>query len=314
MKIIFLGTGEIGLPSLKAIYDSSDHHIISVFTQPDKPFGRKGELKPSEIKKFAKSKNIPIYQPYKIREQEAIDQLSIENPDVLVVVAYGQILPKAVLRIPKIACINLHASLLPLYRGASPIQAAILNGDEQTGLTSMYIAEGLDDGDLLKSKELIIDQDETGGSLHDRLADLGPELLIESLNLLSTGQAPREEQDHDQATHVSKLSRSDGEIDWSKSAESIERKIRAFDPWPGTFTYFPDGTLVKIFPPISIEKNRDGEPGVIISTQSDHVAVSCGVGALSFSSIQPAGRKKMSLSSYMAGKNIEPGAFLGIKK
>ena len=314
MKIIFLGTGEIGLPSLKAIYDSSDHHIISVFTQPDKPFGRKGELKPSEIKKFAQSKNIPIYQPEKIREQEAIDQLSLGNPDVLVVVAYGQILPEAVLRIPKIACINLHASLLPLYRGASPIQAAILNGDEQTGLTSMYIAEGLDDGDLLKSKELIIDQDETGGSLHDRLAALGPELLIESLNLLSTGQAPREEQDHDQATHVSKLSRSDGEIDWSKSAESIERKIRAFDPWPGTFTYFPDGTLVKIFPPVSIEKNRDGEPGVIISTQSDHVAVSCGVGALSFSSIQPAGRKKMSLSSYMAGKNIEPGAFLGIKK
>ena len=314
MKIIFLGTGEIGLPSLKAIYDSSDHHIISVFTQPDKPFGRKGELKPSEIKKFAQSKNIPIYQPEKIREQEAIDQLSLGNPDVLVVVAYGQILPEAVLRIPKIACINLHASLLPLYRGASPIQAAILNGDEQTGLTSMYIAEGLDDGDLLKSKELIIDQDETGGSLHDRLAALGPELLIESLNLLSTGQAPREEQDHDQATHVSKLSRSDGEIDWSKSAESIERKIRAFDPWPGTFTYFPDGALVKIFPPASIEKNRDGEPGVIISTQSNHVTVSCGVGAMSFSSIQPAGRKKMSLSSYMAGKNIEPGAFLGIKK
>ena len=314
MKIVFLGTGEIGIPSLKAIYDSSDHHIISVFTQPDKPFGRKGELKPSEIKKFAQSKNIPIYQPYKIREQEAIDQLSIGDPDVLVVVAYGQILPKAVLRIPKIACINLHASLLPLYRGASPIQAAILNGNEQTGLTSMYIGQGLDDGDLLKSKELIIDQDETGGSLHDRLAALGPELLIESLNLLSIGQAPREEQDHDQATHVSKLSRSDGEIDWSKSAESIERKIRAFDPWPGTFTYFPDGTLVKIFPPVSIEKNRDGEPGVIISTQSDHVAVSCGVGALSFSSIQPAGRKKMSLSSYMAGKNIEPGAFLGIKK
>ena len=314
MKIIFLGTGEIGLPSLKAIYDSSDHHIISVFTQPDKPFGRKGELKPSEIKKFAQSKNIPIYQPEKIREQEAIDQLSLGNPDVLVVVAYGQILPKAVLRIPKIACINLHASLLPLYRGASPIQAAILNGNEQTGLTSMYIGEGLDDGDLLKSKELIIDQDETGGSLHDRLAALGPELLIESLNLLSTGQAPREEQDHDQATHVSKLSRSDGEIDWSKSAESIERKIRAFDPWPGTFTYFPDGILVKIFPPVSIEKNRDGEPGVIISTQSDHVTVSCGVGAMSFSSIQPAGRKKMSLSSYMAGKNIEPGAFLGIKK
>ena len=314
MKIVFLGTGEIGLPSLKAIYDSLDHHIISVFTQPDKPFGRKGELKPSEIKKFAQSKNIPIYQPYKIREQEAIDQLSIGNPDVLVVVAYGQILPKAVLRIPKIACINLHASLLPLYRGASPIQAAILNGNKQTGLTSMYIGEGLDDGDLLKSKELIIDQDETGGSLHDRLAALGPELLIESLNLLSIGQAPREEQDHDQATHVSKLSRSDGEIDWSKSAESIERKIRAFDPWPGTFTYFPDGTLVKIFPPVSIEKNRDGEPGVIISTQSDHVKVRCGLGAMSFSSIQPAGRKKMSLSSYMAGKNIEPGAFLGIKK
>ena len=314
MKIVFLGTGEIGLPSLKAIYDSPDHDLISVFTQPDKPFGRKGELKPSEIKKFALTKNIPIYQPHKIREQEAVNQLSQGNPDVLVVVAYGQILPKAVLEIPKIACINLHASLLPLYRGASPIQAAILNGDKQTGLTSMYIGEGLDDGDVLKSKDLIIDQDETAGSLHDRLASLGPELIIESLNLLSRGQAPREQQDHDKATHVSKLSRSDGEIDWNKSAESIERKVRAFDPWPGTFTYFPDGTLVKIFPPISIEKNHDGEPGLIISTQSDNVTVSCGEGVISFSTIQPAGRKKMSLSSYMAGKNIEPGAFLGIKK
>lgn len=314
MKIVFLGTGEIGLPSLEAIYNSSDYELVSVFTQPDRPYGRKGELKSSVIKEFAESRSITLYQPEKIKEQEAIEHLRSGRPDVIVVIAYGQILPKAVLQIPKIACINLHASLLPLYRGASPIQAAILNGDASTGLTVMYIGEGLDDGDILKSEKLEISKDETAGSLHDRLATLGPALIMDSLDLLSKGHAPRDQQDHDKATHVCKLSRDNGKIDWNETAECIQRKVRAFDPWPGTFTYFPDGQMVKIFPPIDIDNNCDLKPGTIISIEPDFILVSCGERAVKLSLIQPAGRKKMDLSSYIAGKKIEPGNILGVKK
>ena len=313
MKIVFLGTGDIGLPSLEALHNSKEYDVVSVFTQPDRPFGRKGELKASVIKEFAEKHLIPVFQPGRIKDQYAIEILSKADPDVLVVVAYGQILPKSVLSIPKISCINLHASLLPSYRGAAPIQAAILNGEEFTGMTVMFIGEGLDDGDILKSEKLKIKEGETGGSLHDRLASLGPELLVDSLKLLSRNEAPRNKQDHTQSSHVSKLTRSDGEIEWKHAAAYIERKIRAFYPWPGTFTYFPDGQLVKIFPEVLIGENFDEEAGKIMSINPNSLVISCGEGSIQLSKIQPSGRKKMTLSSYMSGKKINPGEFLGIK-
>ena len=313
MKIVFLGTGDIGLHSLEALYNSKDYEVLSVFTQPDRPFGRKGELKASAIKIFAEDHSIPVFQPDRIKDQYAIEILRKADPDVLVVVAYGQILPKTVLSIPRVSCLNLHASLLPYYRGAAPIQAAILNGERFTGITVMYIGEGLDDGDILQSKKIEIEKEETGGSLHDRLASLGPELLIDSLNLLSRNEAPRRKQDHTKASHVSKLCRAEGEIEWNNPAEYIERKIRAFFPWPGTFTYFPDGQLVKIFPQALVGQDYDENAGKIISIDADGLVVSCGDGSIKISEIQPSGRKKMTLSSYLAGKEINTGDFLGIK-
>ena len=313
MKIVFLGTGDIGLPSLSAIQDSKEHEILAVYTQPDRPFGRKGNLKASEIKIFAESNSIPVHQPEKIREIEAVEGLVDYSPDIILVIAYGQILPKSVLDIPKIACINLHASLLPYHRGAAPIQASILAGDTRTGVTVMYVDEGLDDGDILFSISLDIRGSETGGSLHERLGKLGPDALIHSLDLLSSGSAPREEQDHEIATHVNKIKRSDGKINWSQSAYHIDRLIRAYDPWPGTFTFFPDHSNIKIFPPVEIVEYEGSDPGEIIDMDSNGILVACGTGALRISEIQPSGRRRMLVPAYVAGKELRLGDVLGVE-
>jgi len=313
VKIVFLGTGDIGLPSLSAIQDSKEHEILAVYTQPDRPFGRKGNLKASEIKIFAESNSIPVHQPEKIREIEAVEGLVDYSPDIILVIAYGQILPKSVLDIPKIACINLHASLLPYHRGAAPIQASILAGDTRTGVTVMYVHEGLDDGDILFSISLDIRGSETGGSLHERLGKLGPDALIHSLDLLSSGSAPREEQDHEIATHVNKIKRSDGKINWSQSAYHIDRLVRAYDPWPGTFTFFPDHSNIKIFPPVEIVEYEGSDPGEIIDMDSNGILVACGTGALRISEIQPSGRRRMLVPAYVAGKELRLGDVLGVE-
>lgn len=313
MKIVFLGTGDIGLPTLSAIQDSEEHDILAVYTQPDRPFGRKGDLKVSEIKLFAQSCSIPVHQPEKIREIEAIESLVNYTPDIIVVIAYGQILPKSVLDIPKIACINLHASLLPYHRGAAPIQASILAGDVRTGVTVMYVGEGLDDGDILFSISLDITAEETGGSLHERLGKLGPDVVLHSLELLSSGSAPREEQEHGLATHVTKIKRSDGMINWSKPARHIDRLVRAYDPWPGTFTSFPDHSNIKIFPPVEIVEYEESDPGKIIDMDSNGILVACGKDALRISEIQPSGRRRMLVSAYVAGKELKVGDVLGVE-
>lgn len=313
MKIVFLGTGDIGLPTLSAIQDSEEHDILAVYTQPDRPFGRKGDLKVSEIKLFAQSCSIPVHQPEKIREIEAIESLVNYTPDIIVVIAYGQILPKSVLDIPKIACINLHASLLPYHRGAAPIQASILAGDVRTGVTVMYVGEGLDDGDILVSISLDITAEETGGSLHERLGKLGPDVVLHSLELLSSGSAPREEQEHGLATHVTKIKRSDGMINWSKPARHIDRLVRAYDPWPGTFTSFPDHSNIKIFPPVEIVEYEESDPGKIIDMDSNGILVACGKDALRISEIQPSGRRRMLVPAYVAGKELKVGDVLGVE-
>jgi len=313
VKIVFLGTGDIGLPTLSAIQNSEEHDILAVYTQPDRPFGRKGDLKVSEIKLFAQSCSIPVHQPEKIREIEAIESLVNYTPDIIVVIAYGQILPKSVLDVPKIECINLHASLLPYHRGAAPIQASILAGDVRTGVTVMYVGEGLDDGDILFSISLDITAEETGGSLHERLGKLGPDAVLHSLELLSSGSAPREEQEHGLATHVTKIKRSDGMINWSKPARHIDRLVRAYDPWPGTFTSFPDHSNIKIFPPVEIVEYEGSDPGKIIDMDSNGILVACGKGALRISEIQPSGRRRMLVPAYVAGKELKIGDVLGVE-
>src|SRR6202048_448951 len=232
MRIVFIGTGEIGVPTLRAL-QKSEHEVVGIVTQPDKPVGREQKVESPPIKKALigggpNASPARTLQPVHIKDPQSIEEIRALTPDVIVVMAYGQILPRALLEIPRIACLNLHASLLPRWRGAAPIQAAIAAGDSETGITVMYMDEGLDTGDILLQRKIDILPDDTGGSLHDRLAQVAPDALLESLRLLSIGSAPRVPQDKAIATYAPKLNREAGRIDWEEPAEVIERKIRAY--------------------------------------------------------------------------------------
>src|SRR5947209_6253583 len=240
MRVLVIGTGEIGVPVLRWLLESEKHELVGVVTQPDKPVGRQQRIGAPPIKMEAAGSNLPILQPKRIKSTDAVAEIRALAPDVIVVIAYGQILPRAVLEIPRIACLNLHASLLPRHRGAAPIQAAIVAGDRETGISVMYMDEGLDTGDVLLQKQIEIAPNETGGSLHDRLAESAPAALSDALAQLARETAPRTPQDSSIATYAPKLEREDGRIDWNECAELIERKIRAFDPWPGVFTILRD--------------------------------------------------------------------------
>ena len=308
MRIVFIGAGKIGVPTLQALL-KSEHHIAAVVTQSDKPVGRAHLVEPPPIKKALMSgapyaspartgRALPILQPARMKDQHAIDEIRTLGPDVIVVVAYGQILPRTVLEIPKIACLNLHASLVPRWRGAAPIQAAIAAGDRETGITVMYMDEGLDTGDILLQRTVDILPDDTGGSLHDRLAQIAPEILLESLVLLAKGIAPRIPQDNSLTTYAPKLKREDGRIDWSEPAEMIERKIRAFNPWPGAFMKVDEQNL-KIFSASVVDLN--GKPGEIL-IRKDQLIVATGKDALALNEVQLEGKKRMSASEFLRGQ------------
>ena len=301
MRIIFIGTGEIGAPTLQAL-QKSEHEIVAVLTQPDKPVGRDQRIEASPIKKAAAQMKMPILQPARIKDRQAIEQIRALQPDVIVVIAYGQILPHAVLEIPKIACLNLHASLLPRWRGAAPIQAAIAAGDRRTGITIMYMDEGLDTGDILLQRQIDIAPDETGDSLHDRLGQIAPAALLESLRMLSSGNAPRAPQDNALATCAPKLTREDGRIDWSEPAEVIARKIRAFNPWPGASTKITAklnaARNLKIFSAEIVDLS--GAPGEILRSENELV-IAAGDRALSLSEVQLEGKRRMSAQEFRRG-------------
>ena len=315
MRIVFIGTGDIGVPTLQALL-KSEHEVVGVVTQPDKPIGRAQLVEPPPIKKAVgtgvpdaspvrtgRALPFPVLQPARIKHQQAIDEIRSLKPDVIVVMAYGQILPRDVLEIPKIASLNLHASLLPRWRGAAPIQAAIAAGDRKTGITVMYIDEGLDTGDILLRRTIDIVPADTGGSLHDRLAKVAPEALIESLELLAKGSAPRIPQDNALATYAQKLKREDGKIDWTGPADAIERKIRAFDPWPGAFTTIStNGTHnLKIFSATLV--GLRGTPGEILKRENELV-VAAGKGALSLREVQLEGKRRMSAGEFLRGHRV----------
>jgi methionyl-tRNA formyltransferase len=296
MRIVFIGTGEIGVPTLRALLNS-EHEVVAVVTQPDKRVGREQRIEPPPIKKEIAKTRIPILQPARIKDQQATEEIRDFAPDVIVVVAYGQILPRDVLGIPRLACLNLHASLLPHWRGAAPIQAAIAAGDCETGITAMYMDEGLDTGDILLQRSVEILPNDTGGSLHDRLAQIAPEALLESLRLLSAGNAPRIAQDNARATSAPKLKREHGLIDWSESAEAIERKIRAYNPWPGAFMKV-DRQNLKVFSASVVDLN--GQPGEVLRSDEDLV-VATGKGALSLAEVQLEGKRRMSAAEFLRG-------------
>jgi len=314
VKIVFMGTGEIALPSLDWLLEESGHEVVAVFTQPDKPAGRGLVLTPPEAKLRAERKNVPVFQPVSFKsEPEAMERLEEMRCDLAVVMAYGQILPRRVIQAPGIACVNIHASLLPRHRGASPIQAAIREGDSQSGLTLMHIVPKLDAGDMILRLAIDLDPRETGGSLHDRLAALGPEILRQGLPLLGEGGAPREKQDESQVTYSGKLGREDGLIDWRRPAREIERLVRAYDPWPGTSTALPGGKSLKIFP---FAELMDGSPGAAPGTileAGETLVVACGAGgALRFTGdLQSEGKKRVPVREFLRGAHFVPGTLLG---
>ena len=312
MRIVFIGTGEIGVPTLKALLESQ-HDVVGVVTQPDKPVGREQRIEPAPVKKaltgsgglqsavgHAAAGKPALLQPARIKDQQVIGQIRALAPNVIVVMAYGQILRRELLEIPNVACLNLHASLLPRWRGAAPIQAAIAAGDPETGITVMYMDEGLDTGDILLQRTTEIRPQDTGGSLHDRLAQIAPGALLESLQMLVKGDAPRTPQDSTLATHAPKLKRDDGKIDWTESAEVIERKIRAFNPWPGAFMRVRRGSL-KIFSGSVV--NAIGTPGQILRSDNELV-IAAGNGAVRLNEVQLEGKRRMTAAEFLRGHSV----------
>ena len=287
------------MPTLRAL-QRSGHELVGVVTQPDKPVGRDQKVTAPPIKVALDGKNTPVLQPQKIKNPEAIEKIRALKSDVIVVMAYGQILPRAVLETPKIACLNLHASLLPRWRGAAPIQAAIAAGDGETGITLMYMDEGLDTGDILLQRKIEIAANETGGSLHDRLAEIAPDALLEGLGLLVDKRAPRVPQDKSLTTYAPKLEREAGRIDWNETAEQIERKIRAYNPWPGAFTDF-DGKKLKVFGASIV--HGQGKAGEILNRDKELIIATADRG-LSLTEVQLEGKRRMSAAEFLRGHSV----------
>ena len=297
MRIVFIGTGEIGVPTLHGL-QKSGHELVGVITQPDKPVGREQKITAPPIKAALAASKMPMLQPTKIKDTKAIEQIRALAPDVIVVMAYGQILPGTILDIPKVACLNLHASLLPRWRGPAPIQAAIAAGDRETGIAVMYVDEGLDTGDILLQRKIDIAPNETGQSLHSRLAEIAPEAMLESLRLLAAGNAPRIPQDQSLATYAPKLNREAGLVNWNDTAEVIEHKIRAYNPWPGAFTWFNNKKL-KIFAASIVD--LPGKPGEILS-KDKKLVVAAADRALSLTEVQLEGKRRMSAAEFLRGQ------------
>lgn len=314
MRIVFLGTGEIGTPSLRALAGSPEHQVLAVYTQPDKPGGRDLKLRPTPIKAEAQKLGLPVFQPEKIRRPEVVEELKALQPDVIVVIAYGQILPKGVLEIPRLACLNIHASLLPRHRGASPINAAILAGDRESGVTVMYMDVGLDTGDILLMEPTPLGRHETAGALHDRLAEMAPRPLIRALSLLEQGKAPRVPQENSLATYAPKMTRADGLINWSLGAVEIGRRIRGMVPWPGAFTNILEpGTapvLLKVHSAL-ICRRCVGEAGRILRANARGIQVGAGEGAVLLREVQAAGGRRMSAGEFLRGRPLRVGTLLG---
>lgn len=304
MRVVFCGTGEIGLPALRVLIDSGKYEVPGVITQPDKPAGRDLKPRASAIKQLAVERGIPVHQPPKLREAASLEILRSLKPDVMVVVAYGQILPKSVLELPRLGCLNLHASLLPRHRGASPIHAAILAGDAATGMTVMYMDEGLDTGDVLLEEALEIGAQETTGELHDRLAALAAPCLLRALDLLAAGKAPRAPQDPGKATYAPKLKKADGFLDWTRPAAEVALRVRGMSPWPGAFARIRDHVL-KIHS--AAEDPASGSPGIVLRADSDGIMVGCEKGSLRLLTVQLEGRKRLPAAEFLRGFPLAPG-------
>lgn len=306
MKIIFMGTPDFAVPSLKALIENG-YTISAVFTQPDRAKGRGQKIKYSPVKEVALQYGIPVYQPEKLKEDPWTQTISDLKPDMIVVVAYGQILKEELLNTPLLGCINVHASLLPKYRGAAPINWAVINGEEVTGITTMHMAKGLDSGDMIIKRETKIGPEETAGELHDRLAIIGAEVLIHSIKLLANNKAPRTPQEHSQSTYAPMLTKELGRINWKDTTNNIYNIIRGTTPWPTAYTFYR-GKMLKVWSAQgTLAKSKDA-PGTIVKKDEKGLHVSTGDGTIIVKEIQPEGSKRMTIESYLRGNDIAVGS------
>ena len=303
-----MGTPEFAVPCLQSLIDEN-YDVIGVFTQPDKPKGRGYILTPPPVKELALKYSIPVFQPQKMRDEQTICNLKSLNPDLIIVVAYGKILPKEILDIPPLGCINVHASLLPKYRGAGPIQWSVINGEKETGVTTMYMDVGLDNGDMIINNLIKIGENETAGELHDRVSVLGAQTLIETLNLLKKGEIIRTKQNDNIATYAPMLDKKLCEIDFSKDAQSIHNLIRGLSPWPVAVTKL-NGKTLKIHRSLCLEENVCALPGEVVQNDGK-IVVSCGNGCIEILELQLEGKKRMNSAEFLRGNPIKLKTILG---
>ena len=308
MRAVCMGTPDFAVAALDAIA-SAGHDIVAVYTQPDKAKGRSGKLQPPPVKVKAEELGIPVFQPEKLREEENVTALRQLAPEIIIVAAYGQILPESILSIPPLGCINIHASLLPKYRGAAPIERCILDGEEKTGVTTMYMAKGLDTGDMIEQTETEILPSDTGESLTERLAEMGGRLILSTMEKLADGTAVRTPQKDEDSTYAKMLDKAMGELDFTKPAAVLERSVRALIPWPCAYTLV-DGKHVKIYGAEVTEQS--GTPGEILEVTKKFFTVACGEGALRIRKLQPEGKKPMDTAAFLNGKKLEVGTRVGI--
>ena len=306
MRIVFMGTPDFSVPALNALVDAG-HEVAAVVTQPDRPKGRGKDVQMTPVKLQALEYGIPVYQPEKVKDPAFVEILKELHPEAIVVIAFGQILSKAILDIPPYGCVNIHASLLPKYRGAAPIQWAVIDGEKETGVTTMMMDVEMDTGDMLEKTVVKLNPDETGGSLFDRLSLLGGDLILSTLSKLEKGEITPQPQDHAQATYVKKISKSMGDIDWTMDAVSIERLVRGLNPWPSAFTRW-NGKMLKIWEAKVLPDLETKAPcGSVISASDEGLKIQTGNGVLCVTSLQLEGKKRMDTAAFLRGYQVESG-------
>jgi methionyl-tRNA formyltransferase len=307
--IVFLGTPDFSVPALKALHESQDE-ILAVVTQPDRPKGRGRRLVPSPVKEVAGTLGYPVLQPFGIKDSWFIEEIIALDPDIFVVVAYGRILPGSFLSIPHLGAINIHPSLLPRYRGPAPVQWAIINGDQETGVSTMWMDEGMDTGDILLNAKVAIMPDDTSGSLHRRLAEVGAQLLVETLTKLKSGNLVGKPQDKSGATYAPLLKKEDGRIDWTRDAESLDALVRGMNPWPGAFTFL-SGKRLKVLKAKDLQKRVKEKPGTVLEGFPGDFNVSTGRGILALKEVQLESAKRLPVRDFLRGCPVPAGTFLG---
>ncbi len=308
MKVIFMGTPDFSVGTLEALVEAG-HEVVLAVTQPDKPKGRGKEMQFTPVKECALKYHIPVFQPRRVREADCIEELRKYNADIMVVVAFGQILPKEILEMTPYGCVNVHASLLPKYRGAAPIQWSIIDGEKVTGVTTMQMDEGLDTGDMLLKTEIPIEAKETGGSLHDKLAEAGAKLCVETLKALQSKDVTPIPQGETTTAYAKMLNKQLGNIDWNQSAVAIERLIRGLNPWPSAYTGW-NGKIMKIWDSEVVEGISKEKPGTIVKVEKDAFYVQTGEGFLKVCELQIPGKKKMDVGAFLRGYQVKTGELL----